>query len=150
MRFNAAMTLRGKPIISWIEKDKRSNRINIAIDQYGNRSILSFDRICFKSFVNALVEYSEKGEISQGAYESCRGQASLESLLLDLSGDKNFFVNFDLGDVRSENCFVKIRSDHAGLFLCFNEGQMTKIMDKFNNAIKAKEALRKTEKEIIL
>jgi len=150
MKFNAAMTLRGKPIISWIEKDKSSNRINVAIDQYGNRLILSFDRICFKYFVQALDEYSEKGKISQGASESCHAQASLESFLLDLSGDKNFSATFDLGDVRSENCFVKIRSDHAGLFLYFNEDQMRKIMDKFNNAIKAKEALRKTEKEIIL
>ncbi|MBA7520836.1 hypothetical protein ES705_12935 [subsurface metagenome] len=144
------MTLRGRPIISWIEKDKNSNRINVAIDQYGNRSILSFDRICFKSFVQALDEYSEKGKISQRASESCQGQVSLESFLFDLSGDKNFSVNFDLGDVRSENCFVKIKSDHAGLFLFFNEDQMRKIMFKFKRAVDVKEALKEAEEKMTI
>ncbi len=141
------MTLRGRPIISWIKKDKTSNRINIAIDHYGNRSILSFDRICFKSFVEALDEYSEKGEISQRASESCHGQVNLKSFLLNLSGDKNFSATFDLGDVRSENCFVKMRSDHAGIFLFFNEDQMRKIMFKFKKAVEVKEALKEAEEK---
>ena len=141
------MTLRGRPIISWIEKDKGSNRINVAIDHYGNRLTLSFDRISFHSFVNALVEYSEKGEISQRASESCHGQASLESFLFDLSGDKNFSAILDLGDVRSENCFFKMRSDHAGIFLFFNEDQMRKIMFKFKKAVEVKEALKEAEEK---
>jgi len=43
-----------------------------------------------------------------------------------------------------------MRVDHAGLFLCFNEGQLSKIIDKFKKAAEAKEALRQAEKETIL
>ena len=150
MIFNTKMTFRGQEIISSIEKDKRFNRINIEVDRFKNRSILSFDRICFNSFVKALNEFLEKGEISQGSSESCRGQVELESFLLDLSGEKNFSVSFDLGDVRRGNCFFKMRADHAGAFLCFNEDQLKEIISKFQRAAGAFSNRKEAEKETII
>lgn len=144
------MTLRGRPIISWIEKDKRSNWINVELDRFGNKSVLSFDSICFQSSVVALNEYLEKGEVSYDPHESCRGRVDLDSFLLDLSGDKKFSVRLDLGFVREGCCGLIMRSNYAKIYLYFNGDQIKKIVDKFNNAVKVKEALRKTEKEIIL
>ena len=150
MIFNSKMTFRGQEIISSIEKDKRFNRINIEFDRFGNKSILSFDRICFKSFVKALNEFLEKGEIPHSPSESCQGEASLESILLDLSGDKNFSATFDLGDVRKGICFFKMRSDHAGVFICLGEDQLNKIMFKFQKAVQVFSSLKETEEETII
>ena len=149
MRFNLAMTLRGRPIISWIEKDKNSNRINVELDRFGNKSALSFDSICFQSSVLALNEYLEKGELSYSPSEACQSQSDLDKFFLNLSEDKRFSVMFYLDDL-PENCGLIIRSGHAQISLCFNSDQIIKIVEKFNNAVKAKEALRKAEKEIIL
>ena len=149
MRFNAAMTLRGRPIISWIEKDKRSNRINVELDRFGNKSVLSFDSICFQSSVFALSEYLEKGELPYSPSESCQGQSDLDVFSLDLSEDKRFSVRIILDDLRG-NCGLIVRSNYTQISVCFSEDQINKIMDKFNNAIKAKEALRKAEREMIL
>ena len=150
MIFNSNMIFRGQEVVSSIEKDKRFNRINIELDRFGNKSILSFDRICFNSFIKALNEFLEKGEISQRSSESCHGQASLESILLDLSGEKNFSVSFDLGDTRREICFLKMRSDHTGIFLGFSEDQLDKVMSKFQKATKVFSNLREAEKETIV
>jgi len=149
MIFNAAITLRGRPIISWIEKDKRSNRINVELDRFGNKLVLSFDSICFQSSVLALSEYMEKGELSYSPSEACQSQCYLDRFFLDLSKDKRFSVMFYLDDL-PENCGLIIRSDHVQISFCFNSDQIIKIVEKFNNAIKAKEALGKAEKEIIL
>ena len=150
MIFNSKMTFRGQEIISSIEKDKRFNRINIELDRFGNKSILSFDRICFNSFVKALNEYLEKGEISHSPSESCQSQARLESFLIDLSGEKNFSVIFDLGDVRRKNCLFKMRSDHAGVFICLGEDQLNKIMFKFQKAVQVFSSLKEAEEEAIV
>jgi len=143
MIFKATMALRGQEIISSIEKDKGFCRVEL--DRFKNRTLLLFDSIAFDSFVQALNEYREKGKVSFSPSESCRGQADLESILLDLSEDQNFSINFDLGDARRGICFFKIRSDHAGVFLCFNEDQMNKIILKFKAAAAVKDNLREAE-----
>lgn len=149
MRFNLGLILRGKPVVSLIEKNKKSNRINIELDRFGNKSVLSFDSICFYSFIRDLNEYVEKGKISHRPYESCQGQADLGSFFLDLSKDKKFSVRLDLADVRG-SCDLIMRSGSVQISLCFSEDQIKKIIDKFTNAVKVKEALRIAEKEIII
>ena len=149
MRFNVEMTFRGKSALSLIEKNKTSTMVNIIMDHYGNKSVLSFDLICFDSFVEALGEYKEKGEVSHCCSESCCGQCDLDVFFLDLSQDKRFSVRFVLGDVHG-NCGLILRSNYTQISFCFNEAQLKKLMDKFNNAVKSKEALRKAEEEINL
>ena len=149
MRFNLGLILRGKPIISLIEKNKKSNRINVELDRYGNKSALSFDSICFESFAEALGVFSGMGEVSYSPSESCRGQVDLGAFFLDLSEDKRFSVRLDLADVRG-SCGLIMRSGSVQISLCFSEAQLKKIMDKFDNAVKAKEALARAEKEMII
>jgi len=149
MRFNIDMTFRGKSALSWIEKNEKSKKVNVVMDRYGNKSILSFDSICFNSFVEALNEYTEKGEVSNSCSESCRGQSDLDVFFLDLSEEKRFSVRFVLGDVRGD-CGLIMRSDDTQISVCFHEDQLKKIMDKFDSAVKAKEALARAEKEVII
>lgn len=149
MRFNIEMAFRGKSALSLIEKNKTSTMVNIVMDNYGNKSVLSFDSICFDSFVEALNEYKEKGKVSRSCSESCYGQSDLDVFFLDLSEDKRFSVRFVLGDVHG-NCGLILRSNYAQISFCFNEAQLKKLMDKFNNAVKSKEALKKAEEEISL
>lgn len=149
MRFGVDMVLMGKLIISWIEKNKRYNQINVVLDRYGNKSVLTFDSICFESYVKALNEYSEKGQVSFRPSESCQGLTLLDSFFLDLSGDKRFSVRLDLGNVRGD-CGLIIRSNYTKISLCFNEDQINKIMEKFKSAINAKRALKRAEEEIII
>lgn len=141
------MTFRGQSALSWIEKNEKSHKIKIVMDHYGNKSILSFDSICFSSFIKTLNEYKEKGKVSSSCSESCRGQCDLDVFFLDLSNDKRFSVRFVLDDLRGD-CGLILRSNHTQISFCFNEDQLKKIMGKFNNAVKAKEALREAEKEI--
>jgi len=149
MRFNIGMTFRGLSPVSWIEKNGRSNKVEVVMDYYGNKSALSFDLICFDSFVQALSEYREKGKLSDSCSESCRGQSDLDVFFLDLSEDKRFSVRFVLGDVRGD-CGLILRSNYTQISFCFNEAQLKKLMDKFNSAVKSKEALRKAEEETSL
>jgi len=149
MKFHTNLTLRGKQALSWIEKDEKSNRINIKLDPYGNKSAISFDSICFNSFSQAMNEYREKGKVTHNPSESCQGQFDLEALFLDLSKDKRFSARLDLGNGQG-NCVLTMKPDHAQISICFNENQLIKIMDKFKNAINGKEALRESEKEIII
>lgn len=147
------MTFRGQSALSWIEKNEKSHKINIVMDHYGNKSVLSFDSICFDSFVQALNEYAEKGKLSYSCSESCQSQCDLDVFILDLSEDKRFMVRFDLADVHG-SCSLIMRSgswsDYAQISVCLNGDQLKKIMAKFNNAVKAREALREAEKEIIV
>lgn len=146
MRFNLGLILMGKPIVSLIEKSKKSNRINIELDRFGNKSVLSFDSICFQSFFEAMGVFSGVGEVSCSPSESCRGQVDLGAFFLDLSEDKKFSVRLDLADVRG-NCSLIMRSGSTQISLCFREDQIKKIIGKFNNAVKAKEALRSAEEK---
>jgi len=146
MRFNLSLICLGKPIVSFIEKNKKSNRINVELDRFGNKSILSFDSICFRSFAEALSEISGMGEVSYSPSESCRGQVDLGAFFLDLSEDKKFSVRLDLADVRG-SCGLILRSGSVQISFCFSEDQIKKIIDKFNNAVKAKEALRSAEEK---
>ena len=146
MRFNLGLILMGKPIVSLIEKNKKSNRINIELDRFGNKSVLSFDSICFESLVEALGVFSGMGEMSCSPSESCRSQIDLGAFFLDLSEDKKFSVRLDLADVRG-SCGLILRSGSVQISFCFSEDQIKKIIDKFNNAVKAKEALRSAEEK---
>lgn len=149
MRFNVEMTFRGQSPVSWIEKNKKSNRINVELDRYGNKSVLSFDLICFASFVQALNEYKEKGKVSDSCSESCRGQCDLDVFVLNLSEDKRFSVRFVLDDFHG-GCALILRSTYAQVSVCLNGDQLKKIMEKFSNAVKAKEAWREAEKGIVV
>ena len=153
MRFNIDMTFRGKSALSLIEKNKTSPMVNIIMDNYGNKSVLSFDSICFDSFVEALNEYKKKGKVSHSCSESCYGQCDLDVFVLNLSEDKRFMVRFDLADVHG-SCSLIMRSgswsDYTQISVCLSEDQLKKIIGKFNNAVKAREALREAEKEISL
>jgi len=146
MRFNLGLILRGKPIVSCLGKDKKSNRIYVELDRFGNKSALSFDSICFQSFLEALGEFSRGGEVSYSPSESCRGQIDLEAFFLDLSEDKKFSVRLDLADVRG-SCGLVLRSGSVQISFCFSEDQIKKIIGKFDNAVKAKEALRSAEEK---
>jgi len=147
MRFNLDLILRGKPIVSCLGKDEKSNRIYVELDRFGNKSALSFDLICFQSFLEALGEFSGDGEAPYSPSESCRGQVDLGAFFLDLSEDKKFSVRLDLADVRG-SCGLIMRSGSVQISFCFREDQIKKIIDKFNHAVKAKEALGEAEKEI--
>jgi len=149
MRFNLDMTFRGKSALSWIEKNEKSKKANIIMDHYGNKSILSFDAICFDSFVEALNEYKKKGKVSRSCSESCRGQCDLDVFILNLSDDKRFSVRFILDDLHGD-CSLILRSNYTQISVCLSGDQIKKIMDKFNNAVKAKQALHKAEEEINL
>jgi len=150
MIFKTSIIFRGWQPVSSIEKDRRSNRINIEMDRFKNRSVFSFDKIAFNSFVEALVEYKEKGEVSHRPSESCEVQTALESILLDLIRERNFSINFDLGDLRRDVCFFKIKADHAGIFIGFNRDQLNKIIFKFQEAAQAFSNLKEAEKETII
>ncbi|GAI29703.1 unnamed protein product, partial [marine sediment metagenome] len=69
-----------------------------------------------------------------------------EAFFLDLSEDKKFSVRLDLADVRG-SCGLILRSGSVQISFCFSEDQIKKIIDKFNNAVKAKEALRSAEEK---
>ena len=146
MRFNLGLILRGKPIISAVEKNKRFNRINLELDRFGNKSSLSFDSICLTSFIEAVAEYSEKGQVSYAPSEGCQGQVDLDFFSLDLSNDR-FFVRLGLADVRG-GCSLVLQSGSVRISLCFSEAQIEKIIDKFNNVVNLKEALGEAEKEV--
>jgi len=149
MRFNIDMTFRGRSALSSIEKNEKSKKIDVSMDHYGNESVLSFDSICFDSFLQGMKEYAEKGKVSNSCSESCCGQSDLDVFSLNLSEDKRFSVRFELADLRSD-CLLILRSNYTQISFCFNGDQLKKIMDKFDNAVKAKEALARAEREVII
>lgn len=148
MIFNMAMTLRGKPVISSIIKDKK-NRIIVEFDRFKNQSYLAFDLIAFEDFTRILNEFLEKGEIPYEASESCQAQADLDSFSFDLTGNKRFRTSLKL-DVQNASCSLILTSDYTDLIFKFSEDQLAKIVGKFQKALEAREALGQAEKEIII
>lgn len=148
MKFNMAMTLRGKPVISSITKDKKS-RIILEFDRFKNQSYLTFDPIAFEDFARVLNEFLEKGEIPHEASESCQAQADLDRFSFDLTGNKRFRTSLKL-DVQNANCSLKLTYDYADLIFKFSEDQLGKIVGKFQKVIQGFSSLREAEREIIV
>ena len=148
MIFNMAMTLRGKPLISSIIKDKK-NQVIVELDRFKNQSYLTFDSIAFEDFARIINEFLEKGKIPYEASESCQGQADLDGFSFDLTGNKRFRTSLKL-DIQEVNCSLILTSGYTNLIFKFNENQLAKIIGKFQKVLKAREALREAEKEIII
>ena len=149
MRFNTDMTLRGKPLISWIERDKRSNKVRVELDRFCNKSVLSFDPIGFQSFVATLDEYLRTGGLPYEPSATCQSQFDLDRFSLDLSEDQRFSVKFDLGDLTG-SCDLIIKSNHTQISFHFKGDQIIRIMEKFKNALDGKQAVVEAEKETII
>ena len=148
MIFNMTMMFRGKPAISSIVKDKK-NQIIVELDRFKNQSYLAFDSIAFEDFTRTLNEFLERGEIPYEASESCQSQTNLDGFSTDLTGNKRFRTSLNL-DVQKANCSLILTSDYTNLIFKFNENQLSKIVGKFQKALKVREALKEAEREIIV
>jgi len=149
MRFNLNLVLRGRPIISWIGRNKKINKVEVELDRFYNRSFIRFDPICFQSSVLALNEYLKKGGLSYEPAESCQSQFDLDSFSLDLSNDKKFSVKFDLADL-ADSFGLILKSNNSQISLLFNQSQLVQIIEKLKTALDGKEAIVRAEKETVI
>lgn len=143
MMINGELLIEGRTLPSSIEKSDEGRKVSVYfIDHHGLGLSLVFSRRAFNGFAQMVDQFAMTGESVKAPRET---ELKLKPSLFFDDTAKDFTINVDLGDVRSEPAILMMKSKDSQFELSLDKKICDAILGRCAAINKARDLTREIE-----